>query len=73
MSQERKILAWLKLGKPINPLQALSRFKCFRLAARIAELRNRGHNIKTTMIEAGGKRFARYDYVEINSRSNGIS
>lgn len=59
MSQSQQILAHLKSG-PITPLEALSNYGCLRLAARISDLRERGHIIETTMIERGDKRFASY-------------
>jgi hypothetical protein len=61
MTQTDRILAHLKSGKPITPIQALNRFRCFRLAARIADLRGRGHDIKT--LTAKGKRHASYRMV----------
>lgn len=62
-TQNRKILAHLK-SKPITPLEALNRYGCFRLGARIYELRNRGHNIKTEMVEVRGKKLAKYRLVK---------
>lgn len=62
MSQNEQILAALKRG-PLTPIEALERFGCFRLAARIEELRRQGHSIVTTTAERGGKSFARYVYV----------
>ena len=51
MSQKTKILEHLKKGKSITPLDALSLFGCFRLAARISEIRDiglqEGFTIKT--------------------------
>jgi hypothetical protein len=47
-TQSNLILAHLRLGKSITSLEALDRFRCFRLAARIGELRAAGHAIKTT-------------------------
>jgi hypothetical protein len=38
--------------------------QCFRLAARIAELRDIGHNIHTTMIYSNGKRYASYRLIK---------
>ncbi len=63
MSQETRILAHLK-KRPITPLQALKMYGCFRLAARISDLRGKGHTIETTIIEKDGKRFARYRLVK---------
>jgi hypothetical protein len=59
MSQELRILQYLQKAD-ITPLQALDKFGCFRLAARISDLRDRGHKIETTMIDQGDKRFASY-------------
>ncbi len=59
MSQTEKILSHLK-RRPLTPLQALEHYGCFRLAARISDLRNKGHRITTEIIERNGKRIARY-------------
>ena len=56
------ILKDLKKGKKINPLQALEKYKCFRLASRINDLRADGHSIETKMVvnKNGKKQFAEY-------------
>ena len=64
-SQTRLILAYLQDGRSITPLDALRLFDCFRLSARIKDLRDKGFNIVTSMetkeYEDGTKkRFARY-------------
>lgn len=46
-AQTAQILNWLKKGKSLTPLQALQKFDCFRLGARIWDLRHAGHNIIT--------------------------
>ena len=46
--------------QPISPLEALQEYGCFRLAARIAELREDGHNIETVQTKQNGKTFATY-------------
>ena len=51
ISQRELILAPLITGGRLTPARALWLFGCFRLAARICELRRRGHDIKTDMIE----------------------
>lgn len=38
LSQEQKILAYLKDGHTLTPLEALNKYGCFRLAARINAL-----------------------------------
>ena len=47
-SQSLRILAFLKSGKSITPIQALNRFGCFRLAARIHNLKSMGYRITST-------------------------
>ena len=51
MSQTTQIQKHLEKGKSLTPIQALNKFGCFRLAARIADLRNQGLNIKTTIVK----------------------
>ena len=62
-SQNDRILAHMTRGKPITPMTALSRYGCLRLAARIAELKHRGHDIRTHMVRRGSKVFAAYRLV----------
>lgn len=50
-SQNAKILAYLESGRSITPIEALNMFDCFRLSARIKDLRNEGHLIKTIRCE----------------------
>ncbi len=59
-SQNQRILAWLKSGRTITPLQALRKFGCFRLGARIHNLKEEGYLIKSRLVSERGKRFARY-------------
>jgi hypothetical protein len=59
-SQSQAILSHLKAGNAITPIDALNQFGCFRLGARIHELKSSGHRINTEMISNNGKRFARY-------------
>lgn len=60
MSQKQQILEHLKEGRPITPLDALNAYGCFRLSARIYELRQEGYNIKTESVEIGDKEYAKY-------------
>ncbi|HEC61933.1 MAG TPA: hypothetical protein ENI27_06720 [bacterium] len=48
MTQLSSIRADLEAGKSITPLDALNRYGCFRLGARIWELRKQGMDIKMT-------------------------
>jgi hypothetical protein len=45
-SQNERILDHLIEKRTINPLQALSLYGCFRLSARIFDLKERGVNIE---------------------------
>jgi flagellar biosynthesis protein FlhB len=59
MSHTMQILDHLT-SKPITAMDALNDYGCFRLAARINELRMSGHNIKTEIKNQDGKRYAMY-------------
>lgn len=59
-SQCDEILRALETGRGITPADALAEFRCFRLAARVHDLRRSGHNIVTMPIKAQGKRWAMY-------------
>jgi hypothetical protein len=60
MTQNKRILNYLEQGKKLTPIQALKLFDCFRLSARILELRQKGYNIETKNITKNGKTFAEY-------------
>lgn len=59
-SQCASLLRYLKKHKSITPLMALDVLGIYRLAGRIFELRQRGFDIKTTMIQTRHARVARY-------------
>lgn len=63
VTQNELILAALLDGDELTPLDALNRFGCLRLAARISDLRRDGFQIDTVSGEANGKRFAKYRLV----------
>lgn len=58
-SQKESILNYLQTGKSLSPLEALDKFNCLRLGARISDLRKEGYNIQTTY-NKDGKRYAKY-------------
>lgn len=62
MSQTTEIERYLKKGFSLTPLRALRLFGCFRLAARINELRNSGLAIDTDIVKLNDKHVARYTY-----------
>lgn len=60
-SQNALIKGWLLNGYSITQLEALNQFGCFRLAARIADLRDQCLNVVTEIVTLeNGKRVARY-------------
>ena len=63
-SQNARIKKHLESGKSLTTLDALHSFNCFRLGARIHNLKGEGMNIQTDMIEIMSdgktKRIARY-------------
>ncbi|NTE96722.1 helix-turn-helix domain-containing protein [Agrobacterium tumefaciens] len=59
-TQAKLILKWLQSGNRITPTQALNKFGCFRLGARIYDLRRDGHNIMR-------------DIVTVTTRGGGIA
>ena len=60
MTQTQRILIYLQSGKQLTPIDALKKFGCFRLAARISDLRSQGHTIWTNYITKDNKTFAAY-------------
>ena len=64
ISQNKKVLAFMKLHQSITPMDAMSNFGCMRLAARIDDLKCQGHLIKN--LNKSG--YAKYVLVE---ESNG--
>ena len=63
-TQEKMILAHLRRGRSITAMDALQQYQCFRLAARIKDLRDAGYNIITTMETVGDKKqIARYSLI----------
>jgi len=59
-SQTHLIKQHLEEGHAITAMMALNMFDCFRLAARIADLRKQGLDIITRKITRNGKTFASY-------------
>lgn len=65
MTQCDMILAHLREEGEITPVEALREYSCFRLAARIADLKQDGHTIKTFWVDDVNRfgekiRYARY-------------
>ena len=61
VTQTNEIKAYLKPGYRITPIDALQSFGCFRLAARIKEIRDEGMQVEKVMVETvNGARVAQY-------------
>lgn len=60
-TQANAILKHMQDGNGITPMDALELCGCFRLSARIADLKKRGYEIITEKVKVdGGKYVARY-------------
>ena len=60
-NQSAEILRYLQGGNSLTPIGALRLFGCFRLGARIWDLKRDGYDIKTEMVTLeSGKRVAMY-------------
>lgn len=64
-SQKDRILDYLMEGHSLTPLEALNLFGCFRLGARIADIKGMGYLVHTEMVHdrRTGKRYASYSLV----------
>lgn len=64
LSQCDYILAHLRSGKTLMPAEAFEKFGSLALHSRIAELRERGHEITCELVEVpSGKHVGRYRLV----------
>ena len=59
-SQCENILIHLQAGTSINPIQALNLYGCFRLGARIYDLKKAGFEIDSRLIHENGVKYAEY-------------
>lgn len=63
-TQTNQIKKHLEDGNSITPIDALQLFGCFRLSARIHDLRDSGMDIVTNNVNVNGKSFASYALAE---------
>lgn len=49
-SQTDRILEYMLQGHSITPLEALEKFKCFRLGARIADIKAKGYLVYSEFV-----------------------
>lgn len=60
-AQTKEILSALQAGEKLTPLDALNRFGCLRLGARIWDLKRQGFSIKSRTVKTHtGKRVSEY-------------
>ena len=59
MTQNAEILSYMKKNQSITPMDAL-KLGCFRLAARVYDLKLQGVRIESVLEERNGKRYSRY-------------
>ena len=62
-----RLESWLTRGYGITQLQALEKWGCMRLSARINELRKIGFPIITHTVHANGKSFAKYQMIKLHN------
>ena len=62
-TQKEAILRLLQSGKTITPLEALNLYGCYRLGARIWDLRNEGYVIRSENVKQGKKTFSSYKLI----------
>lgn len=60
LSQNNEVLIYLQQHGSITPMEALREIGCFRLGARIWDLKQQGHDIRRVMETRNGKTYARY-------------
>jgi len=60
-SQKKRILAYMQAGNRITPIEALEKFRSFRLGARIADIKDMGYDVKSEFVTTpSGKRVKAY-------------
>ena len=72
MTQCERVLQYMQDFGSINPMQALGDLGCYRLGARIWDLRHDGHRITRRMVAAKNRygervRYAEYRLEEMNN------
>lgn len=60
LPQVVRIYRYLATGRTLTPLQALKRFGCLRLGARIYQLKQEGHRIDSRLVRRNGATVAEY-------------
>lgn len=66
ITQNQMVLIALQMGQKVTPLIALRRFGCFRLGARIYDLKQKGYAIESRMVETsrGSKKYVKEYWID---------
>lgn len=64
MSQNSSVLSYLRKHRKITPRDAIYKLDCYRLSARIYDLRRKGHLIHRVLASGSKKRYAVYTLVK---------
>jgi hypothetical protein len=67
--QTALVLRHLRDKGPLTQQEAAQLYQCWRLGARIKDLRYQGWNILTEMVHGGGKSWGRYWLISATPRS----
>ena len=59
-TQEARIFDYLIEGNTLTPLEALEKFGCLRLGARIFDLRKKGFNVQMRLVRNDNQNFAQH-------------
>jgi hypothetical protein len=76
MNKTTAVLQWLQSNASISSMEAIKQFGATRLSAHIFNLRKRGYNIETVMVDGRDRfgnpmRFARYYLRDSPSQDGG--
>ena len=63
MTQAERILNHLRAGHSITALDALYKFNCFRLSARIHDLKKKGHPIECKTVKTSTEKAVASYYI----------
>lgn len=63
LSQKQRILQWMLEGNTITPLEALEKFQCFRLGARIADIKEMGYLVQSRFVTTATKKRVKQYYL----------
>lgn len=70
MTQCERVLQYMQDFGSINPMQALGDLGCYRLGARIYDLRQGGHHITRRMVSAKNRYGESVSYAEYRLADN---